>query len=76
MPKYRIFNPGPNPAVEIKPGLGVFEIGVEKSIIIENQVIADSLVRDSQGHLQLSIIPDPPVKTSGISKADKQISNK
>lgn len=63
MPKYFVFNSGVNPAVEFKPGIGEFTIlpNEEVEIISPNlelashKQLAESIVHDSQGKLQLRV---------------------
>jgi hypothetical protein len=50
--KFRIYNPGPNPAKELKPGIGTFEIPADGSIYVDDRSLAKSLVVDSGRHLQ------------------------
>lgn len=59
MPKYFVFNPGPNTAVELKPGIGEFRIGPDKRVEIPTKELAQSLVVDSGGHLRLEIVEYP-----------------
>ena len=54
--KYLIFNPGKNVAKELKPGIGMFEIKPGESIETTNKELAESLVNDSDGRLQLTVV--------------------
>lgn len=61
MPKYFVFNPGPNPSVTLIPEVFTYEILPEKEIEIVDhkgytaKELAESLVKDSGGHLKLVV---------------------
>lgn len=60
MPKYRVFNPGPNHACEYKPGHGRYDIPPGDSIEVDSKALAESLIVDSQGHLHMSLVEELP----------------
>lgn len=79
MKKYFVFNPGPNMAVELKPGFGEFRILPDKRIEVATKELAESLVVDSNYHLKLEVVEvvekveakKPEIKTT-ISSSKKE----